>query len=212
MANTNRPQGLVPIRHTNGAAWNGQYQLFYVPTTDATAIYVGDPVKLAGSAGTAGQNVSGYDVEGLGTVSRDVSGTTGVSTVGVCVGFLPNPAVNGPSSNVKHRAASTAAVAMVVTDPTVIFEIQEDGVGANLAATDVGMNCSYVTTAGSTTTGLSGVLIDSSATPATTVTLPLKLIGLSKRVDNAIGTASTDLAKYEVMFNTGIYQPNSVGV
>ena len=211
MPQVNRPQGLVPIRHLNGSAWNGQYQQFYVPATDATAIYIGDPVKITGTSGAAGVFVSGVSVEGVATVARDTSGTTGQDTVGVVVGFAPNPAVNGPSSNVKHRAASTAAVAYVVTDPTVVYEVQEDAVTTPIASTSVFLNAALNTAAGSTTTGLSGMMIDSD-TVATTAALPIKVLGLSKRVDNALSTGTTDFAKWEVMFNTGAYAPNIAGL
>ncbi|MHB8603492.1 MAG: hypothetical protein ACYC9R_12735 [Nitrosotalea sp.] len=69
----------------------------------------------------------------------------------------------------------------------------------------------YSTTAGNTTTGVSKEAIIS-ASAATTATLPLKIIGLVKRLGNAFGLASTDKAKFEVMLNTGLYMPNTAGV
>jgi hypothetical protein len=93
----------------------------------------------------------------------------------------------------------------------VVYEIQEDAAGTPIASTSVFLNCSLITTAGSTTTGLSGMMLDSSAV-ATTATLPVKVLGLSKRVDNTLSTGTTDFAKWEVMFNTGAYAPNIAGL
>jgi len=58
------------------------------------------------------------DMEGVPTIARITASTTGQDIFGVVVGFLPNPT----SLQNKHRAASTNAVALVVTDPTVIYE------------------------------------------------------------------------------------------
>lgn len=206
MPNVSRPRGFNPIRHLSGAPWNGLTQQFLVDSGDATAVYVGDPVKIAGSAGVAGQIVAGVNVEGMATIARDESGTTGQTFVGVVVGFLVDPT----NLQKAYRVASTSRVALVCTDPTVVYEVQEDGVTSNLAAGDVGLNTSITTTAGSTTTGLSGMLITSNS-KNTTSTLPVKILGLVPRADNAFGLASTDKAKFEVLFNTGIYAPNVAG-
>jgi len=207
MANVNAPKGFVPVRHLNGSPYNGQFELFLIPSSDATAVFVGDIVKIAGGAGAAGTVVAGMDCEGMGTVALATAGTTGQDIAGVVRGFLPDPT----SLQTKHRAASTARVALVVTDPTVIYEVQEDAVGSNIAAADIGLNVPYTTTAGSATTGNSQMEIDSSAV-ATTNTLPVKILGLSKKVGNAFGTASTDHAKFDVMLNTGARMPNIAGV
>lgn len=207
MANVSRIQGFKPIRHVNGAPWNGMTTPYLCSTADATAIYVGDVVKMGGTAGGAGVVVSGMDVEGMPTCARDTSGTTGQDTVGVVVGFSVDPT----NPLLKHRAASTYRIAHVVTDPSVIYEVQEDGVGAALTAAEVGLCTAIITTAGSTVTGMSGMALDSNGTTATTSTLPVKIVGLVKRVDNAMGASTTDLAKWEVIFNTGWYAMNSVG-
>lgn len=209
MANLNAPKGLVPLRHINGSPYNGQFQYFYVPASDGTAIYVGDVVKTAGTSGAAGVFVNGMDMEGVQAVIRVSGGTTGQDIVGVVKGFLPDPT----ALQTKHRAASTARVALVVTDPTVIYEIQEDAVSTPVAAASVGLNAAFTTTAGSATTGVSGIELDSDSV-ATTATLPLKVVGLVKRPDNAFNTggAGTDKAKFEVLLNTGLFAPNVAGV
>jgi len=206
MANADRARGFIPVRHTNGSPWNGVATPYLVPAADGTAIYIGDPVKQGGTSGGVGTTAAGMDTEGMSTVSRDESGTAGQDFVGVVVGFMPDPT----NLALKHRAASTLRVAMVCTDPTTIYEVQEDAAGTQIASTSVGLNCSIITTAGSSTTGVSGMMLDSSAV-ATTSTLPVKIIGLVKRPDNALSTGTTDKAKFEVFFNTGWYNSNSVG-
>src|SRR6478609_3058296 len=151
MANINAPKGFVPVRHLSGAPYNGQFELFLIDSGDATAIFVGDLVKVAGSAGVAGQVVAGMDVEGMPTAILASAGTTGQDLLGAVRGFLVDPT----DLTKKHRAASTSRVAMVVTDPTVVYEVQEDAVTSNLAAADIGLNVPYSTTAGNATTGVS---------------------------------------------------------
>jgi hypothetical protein len=50
MANIARPFGLRPVRYLNGTPWTGQARAFYVPSTYATALYIGDPVQLTGTS------------------------------------------------------------------------------------------------------------------------------------------------------------------
>lgn len=207
MANINAPKGFIPVRHMNGSAWNGLTKMFLIPSSDATAVFVGDLVKHAGSSGAAGTVVSGVDCEGIPTATLATAGTTGQDLLGAVVGFLVDPT----NLALKHRAASTARLALVCTDPSVVYEVQEDAVGSNLAAGDIGSNIPYTTTAGNATTGVSKMEIDSSAI-ATTSTLPFKVVGLVKRPDVAFGLASTDHAKFEVVLNTGLFMPNVAGV
>lgn len=205
MANVSRPSGFKPLRHLNGSAWNGQVQVFLLDSGDGTATFIGDAVKCAGSAGVAAQVVAGMDVEGVMTIARCATGTAEPACVGVVVGFSPDPT----NLALNYRAASTNRLAYVVTDPTVVYEVQEDGVTSNVAAADIGLNFALTTTAGSTTTGVSGMQLDSN-TGATTATLPLTCLGLVKRPDNAFGLASTDKAKFEVILN-GTYWENRDG-
>lgn len=208
MANVNAPKGFVPVRHLDGSAYNGQFELFLIPSSDATAVFVGDIVKQAGSSGAAGTVVNGMDCEGMATVALATAGTTGQDIVGVVRGFLPDPT----DLTKKHRAASTNRIALVVTDPSVVFEVQEDADTTPIAAASIGLNVAYTTTAGNATTGVSAMEIDSTSV-ATTSTLPFKVIGLTKRVGNAFNTggSGTDKAKFDVVLNTGIRMPNVAG-
>jgi hypothetical protein len=159
----------------------GGIETFSVPASDATALYVGDPVVKAGSA----------DANGVATVTQAAAAGAGTSLIsGIVVGF--GPAADGTVP--KYRAASTAATVLVCTDPSMMFEVQEDAVGGALAAADVGLNADIIVAAGSSTTGRSGVQLDTS-TKATTATLPLKIMGFVQRPDNAIGANAKVLVK-----------------
>lgn len=198
MANTDRPRGLIPVQHANGNPWNGKVNMYLV--TDTNAMYVGDIVKHGGTAGAAGAVVFGQDVEGMPTVVRCTDGTGTTDTpVGVVVGFLPLQ----PVQDVNYKAADGVdRIVLVCDDSDVIFEAQEDATTTPIAAASIGLNVMFSTTAGSTVTGTSGMELISTQVAATT-THPLRIVGLSKRVDNNLNTggAGTDNAKFLVRFN-----------
>lgn len=200
MANINAPKGFVPQSNWVTGSFNNQYVPFLLPSGDANACFVGDVVKWGGSAGTAGQVVAGMNVEGMATAATYAASTTvsaGTGIVGVVGGFLVDPT----NLTLKYRVASTNRIALVITDPSVVYEIQEDAT-APFAAADIGLNAQFTTGVGSTTTGISGSLV-MNAGKATTATLPLRIIGLVPRADNAFNTggAGTDPAKFLVIFN-----------
>jgi hypothetical protein len=211
MPNINAAKGFLPFRHLDGSAFNGQFTPFLLPTGDAVNCFVGDMVKWGGSAGTAGQTVAGMNVEGMPTAATFAQSSTiavGTSIAGVVRGFLVDPT----NLTLKHRVASTARIALVVTDPTVTYEIQEDAT-APFAAADIGLLCSWNTGAGSTVTGISGSTLNN-ASKNTTSTLPIQIRGLIPRVDNAFNTAGagTDPAKFEVLLNATGTSVGGVGV
>lgn len=179
MANIDAAFGMRPVGHLDGSPWNGKVNMYLVPSTDVSAIYVGDPVKSGGTAGAAGTTVYGLDCEGIPTVAVAAAGDT---LLGVVVGFLANQS----DQTVLHRAASTNRIALVCDAPDVVFEIKEDSVGNNVAVTQVGNNFDIAYTAGNATTGRSAVELDSSDITGT-ATAQLRLLGLSKRVNNALG-------------------------
>jgi hypothetical protein len=186
MANTNNPEGLKPVRYKSGAPYNGACNIYYVPASDGTALYVGDPVIIAGDA----------DAAGVPTCTRATAGSAGRIT-GVVVGVR-----NTPSLTTRYRAASTAQYVYVADDPNLLFEIQEDAVGGALAAVDVGLNADLISGSGSTVTGLSGFQLDTS-TKATTATLQLRIEGFVRREDNAIGANAKVLVGINLPTETG---------
>lgn len=176
MANANTPFGLRPLRHRNGAPYNGAARRYFIPASDSNAVYIGDPVILAGSA----------DSDGIATVGIATAGS-GAYMLGPVVSVEP---ITRDSTT--YREASTARYVWVADDPDLIFEVQEDGVGGALAAANVGQNADWVAGTGSTITGLSGAQLDSS-TAATTNTLQLRILGFSQRVGNEPGNANAKM-------------------
>lgn len=185
MANSNAPTGLTPRRYRNGAPWNGVCRTYYVPATDATPLFVGDPVIIAGDG----------DTFGTPTVTRATAATGRIT--GVVVGFRPS-APFPPMS----RAASTAGYVLVADDPELLFEVQEDSVGGALAATNIGQNISLVAGNGNAATGQSGWQIQSS-TAATTNTLQMRIVEMEQRADNVIGANAKWLCAINLPTETG---------
>lgn len=147
MANINSPFGLRPVRYLNGAPYNGQANRYFIPSTDGTAMYLGDPVDIAGAA----------DAVGLYPTVVKSTLADGNYSIGPVVAFEPNVA-----TDLVYRAASTDRYCWVADDPNLVFEIQCDTVAA-IAAADIGGNTIMVQThGGSTDTGLSGIELDES--------------------------------------------------
>lgn len=199
MANVDRPGGLKPVGTGLGAPWNGKVNMYAVASDDTTAIFVGDLVKLAGTAGENGETINGYDVEGMPEITQSAAGD---KSVGVVVGFLPNQ----DNLMQKHRAASQARVALVSDDPATVYEIQEVSGGTALVSGAVGNNANVVVGSGNTTTGLSAMELDNT-TEANTAGLNLQILGLVKRPDNVLG----EHAKWLVKINDHEFQVGQTG-
>ena len=192
MANADTVFGLRPAGNLHGAPYSGSVRVFSTASGDATAIFVGDPVKLSGTSSTVN-----------GVVYTDVDqGATGDVFAGVVVGVLPVTA-----DSLIYRAASTTRLLMVETDPNAVFEIQEVSGGTPLAAADIGLNANIVVGSGSTVTGLSGVELNN-ATEATTNTLDVQIVGLVPREDNAVG----EHAKWLVRINRSQWANQVAGI
>lgn len=187
MANSNAPAGLRPVRNADGSAWNGALSVYCVPATDGTALFVGDPVIIAGSA----------DADGIPTATI-ATAAGGNRWTGCVVGFRPSPTIvaNG------HRLASTLEYIYVAEGPNLIYEIQEDAVGGALAAVDVGLNADFVAGTGSSYTQQSGWSLDTS-TKATTNTLQMRIVGFVQRADNEIGANAKVLVRNNLPTETG---------
>lgn len=182
MANLDIPAGFKPVKHLSGAPWNGKANVYYIPATDSTAVFKGDAVKSAGAADATGK---------FPTVAQ-AAATEAIR--GVVIGFGDNPytMVHPDTPLRSYRPASTAMYVLVVDDPFVIFEIQEDSVGNSITAAMVGLSTDIVVGSGSTTTGKSGMELDSSDTA--TAAGQCKILRVVDREDNALG----DHCKWEV--------------
>lgn len=172
MANVSRINGFRPVSIT------GQYNAarisrYFIPSTDGTAVYVGDAVKLAGSSDTDG------------TAPTVALAAAGDSICGIVVGFAFNP--DNLNSSGLYRAASTNRYVFVADDPDQLFEVEASN--GTPAVTDVGLNVDLAIGTPNATTGQSGAYVDF-GTEATTSTLTFKIRRFSPRVDNEVGASA----------------------
>ena len=194
MPNANAPRGFMPVCYVSGAPYNGAHTVYFVPATDAQALFIGDPVITVTAAADANgipvvTRASGLAAAGAAIDTPMFTGAiTGILMAGTpVVGFTRDSPV--------FRPASVAAYIAVADDPNLMFEMQEDSIGATFAATVVGRNAVVATAAGSTVTGYSGFQLDSSVAVVATNTIPVRVLRAVQRADNAIGAFCKWLVK-----------------
>ena len=186
MANTNKPFGLRPVRHLNGAPWNGAVQKAYVSSLYGTAVFVGDPVVWSPTL-TEKDPLAKYPTINVS------AGTTGLLIRGVVTAIEPSPT----NLSRQYIPALTGGYVFICTDPDVVFQIQDDGSGPP-AAVFVGQNAECAAgSGGSTISGLSSFVLDAS-TPTTTQAHNLHILGLSDIPGNELD----DYAVWDVLLNT----------
>lgn len=205
MANFIQPRGFVPARYMNGAAWSGGANMYYIPATDTNQYNPGDVVLTA---------AVGADANGIPAVTKNTTGTGVVR--GVVIGCLTanpnNPSLVGTNLDLTVQnipATKTKAYyVLVVDDPKVIFQIQDDGVTtANLVAASVGLNASFTVTNPTAPAQNSATVLLSSSF-ATTAALTVKIFGLSQIPNNSFGANAT----WDVIFNQHEFQGNTAGI
>jgi len=199
MANSDAAFGLRPMRTI-------QVNPYYIASSYGTALYIGDPVIITGTSNTAAVSVPGVGDMGPGTLPEINKATAGDANFisGVIVGFAPLMS----DLSKQYNPASTARVAFVADHPDQTYEIQADGA---VAATAVGLNAVLIyTNSGSTTTGLSGVELDTSSdAPAADASNQLTILRVIPRLDNEAGSAWT---KCEVRINQHTNSDNVIGI
>ena len=171
MANVNSPFGLQVFSSVIGADMNGKVIRCSTQSGDATAIFIGDPVKLAASQANAA---------GMTEVTA-VSGTTDF-IYGVVVGID----ADGSQLDVNYRKASTVRTILVNIDPNTVYVAQANGA---LAVSKLNQNISWKTGSGNTSTGISGITLDDT-TAATTNTLQFKMLGAWPDASNTVNSAN----------------------
>lgn len=189
MANGNVATGLKPVCMADGSPFNGATTLVNAPSSYATALFVGDPVKYSGTA----------DANGIPGVTLSAAGET---ISGVVVGFQ-----DAASMTLGYGAASTTRYPLIARGQDILFEVQEDAVGGAIAAADIGLNADLVAAAGSTYTRRSGYMLDTS-TKNTTATLQVRIERLAQRPDNELSAN----AKVLVTLNNTTASPGTASV
>lgn len=178
MSNTAAPFGLRAVRKIDGTPPNYapiQRNILY---SDTTKIFKGDLVKDAGT----------------GYIAKALYNSTSHDLLGVFDGCeyydtaLARP-VFSPYWTGVSTALSGSVVGYVIADLDLIFEVQSSGAAA-VPVTDIGTNATFIAApAGSTTTGQSTLALDADTT-ATTSTFPMRITGLSQRVNNDNASAN----------------------
>lgn len=189
MANTNAPFGFRPIIRLGGAPFS--ITEYGKPASDANALYAFDVVKkVTGKVLLPEAALSYY----LPTIQTGYQGTPGTT---LWVG-----------ASLSYGAASVLTVHPVCDEVDCVF-ISQCKTGTTIATdTHVGRNANLsTTTAGSTTTKMSGLAIDG-ATINTTSSLDFRILKLSTIAPNAEG----DSAILEVVINKHFFGQQTAGV
>ena len=196
MANVVAPMGFQPVR--SGNLNTGQTNIYFIPSTDGNQYQIGDAVK----------SVAGGDTNGIPAVTKS-TGAGSEYQRGVIVGVLPVQAVGTPSlqgvpltlENTNIPATKTRGYYVeVLDDPNAIFEIQDDGL-SGLTATACNKNASFTVANPSNSLIQISATVLTTASVATTSTLPLKLMGLSQRPAPGGGNQLGVNARWIVKFN-----------
>ena len=177
MANQDAAFGLRPIGRVGGTPYTGGQSRYRIAANYGTAIFQGDMVM----------QVTG------GTVEIHADGGT-VPIVGVFNGCQYTDPTTGEQRFSNYYPASTNAsdlIAFIIDDPMVVFEVQAD---AAFPVADLFGNFDVVyTSAGSTTTGISGSELKV-ADGGTATTLSLKAIDISEDPENSdVASANTNV-------------------
>lgn len=99
--------------------------------------------------------------------------------------------------------ASTQSVeAYIVNDPGAQFVAQVGtSTSTGIVAANIGLNVQFAYGTGNTASGISGAYVDISVTPATTATLPFRVLGLVTNPPGAPGTQSGANNLVQLAFN-----------
>lgn len=199
MANTSRINGFKPVKHLNGSPYNGQANLYEVPSTEAVPVFVGDLVKLSDQAATslypAVEAVVGASAQiAAGPILGAVVGIVNVKTDPTS-GILSTGSISLDTP--VYRPATTKQFVLVCDNTDVVYEAEAD---ASVAAASIGLNVGVGASAHTNPllNGASPMYVYSTTAPDSTSTRPLQILGIVNRPDNEIGANSKVLVRINV--------------
>jgi hypothetical protein len=203
MPNVNGPFGLRPYAMRNGAPYSGAVRTYYVPASNPTALYIGDPVVLI---------TNSSDGNGIQTVQIATAGDSNM-VLGAFQGITNNAGgavITLQQTQPVYLPASQAAYVVVSDDPDLLYVIQEDGAaGAAMVSGASGRNANLLSGTGSIYSAQSGWTMQTSSL-ATTPAHQLRIIQLLQQpADNAVG----QYARWLVKLNQAIHPyQNATGI
>lgn len=192
MANVNRPNGFSPVGLLSGASWNEQGRLYAIANDASNTYAIGDVVMSAQSA----------DADGIPYVTKwGGATTTSALPLGIIVGIrTADPGVSLQGNTLALEKAylplnSGTRYVYVVDDPNILFEAQFDSTA--IASANLHQNAAVTVTANQTSLSQSAPYSSTVLTgPAVTATLPVRVLGLVQRPDNATGAYARVLCKW----------------
>jgi hypothetical protein len=205
MAATASPYGLRPINRVDGMPYAGATQTFLIdPAGEGTNIFYGQVVIIGADGYIAISTATGADI------TTNNLGGNGIGAIGVFVGCQYVNA-QGQVINSQYYPSGTTGVvtAKVITDPSVAFQAQLDGSGAqSVLGTNTFFAAVQSTSTGSTTTGNSTSALESTVV---TTAAAFRIVGFVEvQGFSAIGDAFTDVL---VKFNPSAHSYlNNVGL
>ena len=160
MANLNAPFGFSAVIYGTSGVNNQQQRVYYVPSTDTSAYYIGDTIYT----------VDGGDANGTPAVAKCASGQTPRGVIsGVLIANPNNPSIQGTNIDLTTTSVpaskSQAYYLLVNDDPDQVYCIQGDG--TTFATTDVNKNATYTVAAPSISNQMSATVLTGTTTSST---------------------------------------------
>jgi len=205
MAATASPYGLRPINRIDGMPYAGATQTFLIdPAGEGTNIFYGQVVIIGADGYLAISTATGADI------TTNNLGGNGIGAIGVFVGCEFVNAQGQVINSQFYPSGTTGVVtAKVITDPSVAFQAQLDGSGAqSVLGTNTFFAAVQSTSTGSTRTGNSTSALESNVV---TTAAAFRIVGFVELEGfSEIGDAFTDVL---VKFNPSAHSYlNNVGL
>ena len=205
MAATASPYGLRPINRVDGMPYAGATQTFLIdPAGESTNIFYGQVVIIGADGYLAISTATGADI------TTNNLGGNGIGAIGVFVGCQFVNAQGQVIDSQFYPSGTTGVVtAKVITDPSVAFQAQLDGSGAQaVLGTNTFFAAVQSTSTGSTRTGNSTSALESTVV---TTAAAFRIVGFVEIEGfSEIGDAFTDVL---VKFNPSAHSYlNNVGL
>lgn len=193
MANINAPFGLRPSKAFSGSEMNQGVTMYYIPSSDTNAYYIGDIVQAAagGDTLTGASAVTLAGTRGSAFTSGNVRGVIAGLGAQVVSSGGSQPGQFDPNNlNISFIPATKTQnyYVWVYNDfGNIVYEAQADS--GTIATSSFNKNFAFMPTAsGSSLTTTGGVLLSNTviqtSSAATTSTLPIRLIGGKFEPDN----------------------------